>query len=184
MDLASINGARKLAQHWLDRLGRHGVVGIGLLGFSLAFYFSALEPARTQLTALQQQSQALREQLARERGTALNQPLDPLTALYQMFPGPQKTAEILETIYSAARAHRLELNAGGYRLARKGEGKLIEYQVSLPVKGSYGQIRRFVAQALAALPAVSLDEIQLQREAVSSTTVEARLRFTVYLVGI
>jgi hypothetical protein len=49
------------------------------------------------------------------------------------------------------------------------------------VVGSYGQIRGFVGQVLADVPAAALEEITLRRESAASPTLEARIRLTLYL---
>jgi len=60
-------------------------------------------------------------------------------------------------------------------------GKLARYQVTLPVKGSYVQIRQFVDQALIDVPVAALDDINFKREAIGATQLEARIKFTLYV---
>ena len=57
------------------------------------------------------------------------------------------------------------------------------YQVTLPVKGSYGAVWKFGMLALRAIPFASLDEISFRRDAIGDAAVEARLRLTLYLAG-
>ena len=55
-------------------------------------------------------------------------------------------------------------------------------RVSVPVKGGYVPIRRFIDNALASLPSLALDEISFRRSSVKATGVEGQLRFTLYFV--
>ena len=83
-------------------------------------------------------------------------------------------------MYAAAAAQKLVLEQGEYRLSSDKTGKLARYQVTLPVKGSYLQIRQFVDQALIDVPVATLDDINFKREAIGATQLEARIKFTLY----
>lgn len=53
--------------------------------------------------------------------------------------------------------------------------------IVLPVKGSYRQLRRFMARALSDTPALALETVSLNRQAVGDVAIEAQLRFRLYL---
>ena len=55
------------------------------------------------------------------------------------------------------------------------------YEVDLPVKGSYVQIRKFIVKVLNAMPSAALEEVSFKRESVGSGELEARIRFTIYM---
>jgi hypothetical protein len=57
----------------------------------------------------------------------------------------------------------------------------MQYQIKLPVQGSYIQVRQFINHVLNTLPAVALNDISLKREDIASDLVYARLQFTLYL---
>ena len=73
------------------------------------------------------------------------------------------------------------LQQGDYRSGFDSGARVHTYQVTLPVRGSYKSVWRFAMMALAAIPFASLDEVSLRREAVGDPTIDARLRFTLYL---
>jgi hypothetical protein len=75
------------------------------------------------------------------------------------------------------------LDSGEYRLSRTAGERLARYEITLPLKGSYAQIRGFVADVLAAVPAAVLDEVNLRREGVDSARLDARVRLTLYVGG-
>jgi hypothetical protein len=166
----------------VERLGRTGVVGVALVAFAAAFHFSAIAPLAAERASLRAEADDLERRL-RMGGAALGKgtPAEQLATFYAFFPSPQSSPEWLGRIDAAARAKGLVLRAGEYKLERTADQKLARYQITLPVAGSYAQIRGFVAQVLADVPAAALEEITLRRESVSSPTVEARIRLTLYL---
>jgi Tfp pilus assembly protein PilO len=164
-----------------ERLGRSGVVGIALVAFALAFYFSAVAQLESERAALAGEAGRLEQRphagQAAEKGT----PAEQLATFYAFLPPPQSSPDWLGRIHAAAKANGLVLRSGEYRLERAAEQRFARYQITLPVAGSYAQIRGFVGQMLADVPAAALEEITLRRESASSPTLEARIRLTLYL---
>jgi hypothetical protein len=87
----------------------------------------------------------------------------------------------LKTLFALARKSGLALNQAEYKSAADSNGQFHTYQIQLPVKGSYAAIRQFCEQSLLAIPFASLDEISFKRDAIANRSVDARLRFTLYL---
>jgi hypothetical protein len=166
----------------VEQLGRAGVVGIALLGFAVAFYASAVAPLASELADLRGEADDLERRL-QMGGTSAGKgtPAEQLATFYAFFPSPQSSPDWLGKINAAARAKGLVLRSGEYKLERSADQKLARYQITLPVVGSYAQIRGFVGQVLADVPAAALEEITLRRESVSNPTLEARIRLTLYL---
>ena len=108
---------------------------------------------------------------------------DRLANFYAFFPPLNSTPDWLRRIFALAEAQGLRLEAGEYKLTRERDLQLSRYELNLPVRGSYAQIREFVAQVLTEVPASSLDELRLKRDDPSSSTVEARIKLTLYLGG-
>jgi Tfp pilus assembly protein PilO len=167
----------------VERLGWPGVAGAGLAAAAAALWFSAVAPLGEEAARLRAEAERLHERyragrtLAREKPGAAEQ----LAAFYAYFPPPQSSPEWLGRIHAAAEAKGLQLVAGEYKLERRADSKLARYQITLPVQGSYAQVRGFVGEVLAAVPAAVLEEVTLKRESVDSPKVEARIRLTLYL---
>lgn len=89
--------------------------------------------------------------------------------------------DLLKRLFQVAANSGLTLTQGDYRLVPDTEGDFQQWQLSLPIRGSYPQIRAFIDAALQALPSATLDEISLRRDSVRVPTVEAQLRLTLYL---
>jgi hypothetical protein len=87
----------------------------------------------------------------------------------------------LKTLFALARKSGLALNQAEYTSGADSNGRFHTYQILLPVKGSYAAIRQFCEQSLLAIPFASLDEINFKRDAIANRSVDARLRFTLYL---
>jgi Tfp pilus assembly protein PilO len=169
----------------VSAMGWPGVAGAVLIALSLAFAASAIVPLETRIGELKADVASLRAKLQSAPATAAEVAAagDPLTNFYAFFPPLGSTPEWLQRIFSLAEAQGLRLEAGEYRLKRERDFKLARYELTLPVRGGYPQIREFVSQVLTEVPASSLDELSLRREDSASATVEARIRLTLHLAG-
>jgi hypothetical protein len=165
-------------QDWLHALGATGVIGIGVLMFCIPFYFSAVRPAERELHA----QRSIAERLS---ARAPFQPVssegraDELQRFYGLFPPLEKLPDQLELIYGLARAARLELLQGEYRLEKPPVG-LAFYRITLPLRGTYPQIRQFLGATLKSMPIASLEGLRFERKKVGDTRIEAQIRLTVY----
>jgi hypothetical protein len=103
-------------------------------------------------------------------------------ALFEAALGERRHAEQgVKTLFKLAGKSGLTLRQGEYKAAYDRNARLHTYQVTLPVKGSYGAIWQFALGALRAIPFAALDEISFKRDAIGEANVEARLRLTFYL---
>lgn len=87
----------------------------------------------------------------------------------------------VKTLFALAGKANLSLSQGEYKSAYERNGRLHTYQVTLPVKGTYGQVWSFGLMALRSIPYASLDELNFKRENIGDAQVEARMRLTLYL---
>lgn len=103
-------------------------------------------------------------------------------ALFYATLGERRYAERqVGTLFGLAAKSGLVLRQGEYKAAYDRNARLHTYQVTLPVKGSYGAIWQFALLALRAIPFAALDEISFKRDAIGQAEVEARLRLTLYM---
>lgn len=167
----------------LNRLGLPGIVGLGLFAFSLAFYLSALAPLQNRQDKLRREIEVFRQK-ARLPGIPASSQADPaeqLSAFYRFFPATDSAPDELAKLYDAAREQNFTLEQGEYRLVRDRNGKALRYEIVLPVKAAYPQIRKFLAKALADIPSMSLDNVTFQRQKIGDALVESQVRLTLYL---
>jgi Tfp pilus assembly protein PilO len=162
-------------------LGWPGILGLGLLVAIGGFYVSTLAPQQMRIEEMRQESAQLRQRTKRSDSDAPHAPAEKLAAFYGFFPPPKDLPDLLEKIFGAARQQTLVLEQGEYRALKDSVGKLTRYQFTLPVRGTYPQIRKFVNSALAEVPALSLDSIQFERRKIGDATVDAKVKLVVYL---
>jgi hypothetical protein len=166
----------------LAALGWPGIVGLGLAVFACAFYFSTLQPEQARLDELRRQSADAHARGAAGDGYAAStSPRDRLNAFYGYFPGPDELPDLLAKVFAAAKTQGLELRHGEYRVVGDKAGGLTQFQISLPTRGTYPQIRAFVGRTLADVPTLSLDGIQFERQKVGEMTVDAKIKMVVFL---
>lgn len=172
------------ARRQFSSMGWPGIAGMALVAFSVAFFFSAIVPLKAHVQELKADVESLGIKLkADPSGRGLAGSGGQLANFYAFFPPFSTTPEWLQRIFDLAGAQGLRLEAGEYKLIRERDLRLARYEVALPVRGTYAQIREFVAQVLAEVPASSLDELSLKRDDPASASVEARIRLTLYLAG-
>jgi hypothetical protein len=160
----------------LDALGPAGIAGIGVALFCVAFYFNALAPAAAELE---------RRTVATEKRVPVVEPSrdDPAAELerfYSRFPPIERLPSELDALYAHAKVARVQLRQGEYRMAPAG-GPLTAYHVTLPVRGSYPQLRQFVGRVLQDMPTTSLDALRFERKKAADAQLEAQVRLTIYL---
>jgi hypothetical protein len=162
----------------LRRLGAAGIVGLGVLLACAGFWWSALQP-------LEQDIAAHRSALERLRARTPYQPaggsgrVEELRRFYSLFPASTELANELERLHRLARRAGLELAQGEYRLERRAAG-LWAYRVTLPVRGTYAQLREFLGALLKDMPIASLDALRFERKKTAETQLEAQLRVTLH----
>jgi Tfp pilus assembly protein PilO len=164
------------------KLGWGGIAGLLLLGGSAIAYVTMITGGEAHLHRVEQQATSLhtRIQQAARGGITLTGAEAQLAEFYGFFAGHGAT-EWLDKIYSAAAKHGLALEQGEYRTAPDKTGKLIRYQLTLPVKGSYVQVREFIETVLTEVPVAALEDVGFKRETIGTKTLEARIKFTLFL---
>jgi hypothetical protein len=185
MEGNAVNGWLERLRREIGRLGKAGVVGIALTVFAAAFYISTVRPGDVSLAELREEASTLEGRLRASKlpGGRESTPEEQLAAFYAFFPAAESSPDWLKRMYAAADSRGVVLQSGEYRLIRTPGEALARYEITLPLKGSYSQIRGFVADVLAAVPAAALEEVNLRREGIESPRLDARVRFTLYLGG-
>jgi len=169
---------------WLKRLGLVGQLGIVLLMLAISGYVGMVLPERSISEQLRQDvAQELQQQdVAGQKPLQVTHSTESrLHVFYEFFPQQQRAPQLLKTLYRAARDESITLSEGEYKFTPGKAGGIGRYQVDLPVRGSYVQIRRFIVKVLNSLPSAALDEVSFKREVVGSAELDASVRFTLYL---
>jgi hypothetical protein len=168
---------------WRFGWGNSAAALLSLL--ALGAWLGPLPHARHELSA--QQRAVERARLASQKADktdvapALSTNEERLAAFYHALGERRYAEQQVKTLFAVAAKTGLALNQAEYRLATDKHGRFDTYQVTLPVKGSYGAIHRFYEEVLLAIPFASLDQMNFKRDAISNGIVEAQLHFSLYL---
>jgi hypothetical protein len=169
---------RLLALRW------PGAIGALLLAAGAGYAGGVLLPAHDQLAADELKVARAERRAAAVRSGAEAAPLSPAQRRERFYNGLPATAEVtqyVERIYAAACAEKLSLMHGEYTGAELPTAGLVRYKVTLPLKGSYGQVRRFIAESLKTVPGLTLDDVTLSRPNIGEAQVEARVQLSLFL---
>nr|MCU0870657.1 hypothetical protein [Burkholderiales bacterium] len=139
------------------------------------------DDAQAQVAELRARLRAAGPVLAPGTPEALARDATPLDTFHAWFPPTSSLPEWIGRLHTAARRNGLALDASQYRLQVTRGARLARYEITLPMRGTYPQLRGFVAEALAKIPAAALEEAQFKRDAVAAPGLEAQLRFALYL---
>jgi len=163
----------------LRRLGMSGVLGIAVLVGCAGFWLSGMKPLEEKIAT---QRLALERVRARPpyQPVATNARAEELRRFQNAFPPTGELTNEVEGLHRLARRAGLELAQGEYRLERRPTG-LWAYRVTLPVRGSYPQIRSFLASVLKDMPLAAIDALRFERKKLADTELEAQVRLTLYV---
>ena len=167
----------------LRRLGLPGILGIGVWVMAASFHLSAVLPAQQRLDEVRASAslQQRGAQAGRQLDANARSPAEQLAEFYRVFPDETSSPDWIGRIAAIARDSGLSLDQGEYKPTRDTVGQLTRLQMTLPVRGEYRQIRRFLTATGAALPIVSLEQVQFERQKVGDPLIDARIRLVLYL---
>ena len=168
----------------VEALGTAGVVGVALLVFAATLYATAVAPLAQERARLQAEAEPHAATPEDERFPPWRaEARSPNSSRRSTRSSRRRRARPTGSARSTRRRKpRASCSQSGeYKLERSPDSRLARYQITLPVTGSYAQLRGFVGQVLADVPAAALEEITLRRESVSSPRLDARIRLTLYL---
>ncbi len=175
---------RLIIHEHLKGIGVAGLVGSGLLLAVGAYAVLTLVPAWHALDTLREQTRQADEYVAQvEQGSAAAPvvPQHQLDEFHRKLPAQQQATVAIDKVYALAAEEHIALSRGDYALGIDPKTHLARYQILLPVHGSYPQLRRFLHALLGQLPAVVVEDVELQRKRIDETDLSGRIRMTLYL---
>ena len=171
-----------LLSYQLRRLGWPGAVGVTLAAFAAVLYGSGILAAQTQLTRLRGEIEQLRARpTATAAATAVS--FEQRVKVFRgFFTSQEELPRMIESIHDRAAANGVAIATADYRESTDPASGLLRLQVTMPLKGSYPQIRAWLGEVMNELPAIALDEFTLKRDRIGNSVLEGRVRFSLYLV--
>ncbi|RON68849.1 GspMb/PilO family protein [Pseudomonas fluorescens] len=175
---------RLILHEYLQGLGIPGLAGLALLLIVLVWALGGLLPGWQSLQHLSQQTQEASEYLAKVEDGSITPPVVPqrqLDDFRNKLPAQPQATVAIDRIYALAAQEHITLARGEYALGVDPKTHLARYQILLPVRGSYPQLRRFLHALLGQLPAVVVEDVEFQRKKIGDTDLNGRIRMTLYL---
>jgi Tfp pilus assembly protein PilO len=186
MDARALKVLGWLARREASRLKVRGIVGAALLALGIGLWLAVVRPTALEIDAVRAEVADLRTRLRSggdDGGRAVPGDAAQLENFYGFFPRTDSLPDWLGHIHNAAMDNGLVLESGEYRLQQPKDARLARYQVMLPVRGTYPQLRGFVADVLERVPAAGLEDVVVKRDAIGNPTLDAQLKFVIYLSG-
>jgi hypothetical protein len=182
MDRFTLEGLLAQIRWQVSRLTLIGKLGLGLLVLSVVFFWAAVLPQNEDLRVLIEKTASMHQQT--QQASAESVRLDDNQALqvfYDFFPSIDSSPYWIKELDRVAKKRGIELSGSEYRLIQEQGSKLARYEMILPIRGSYPQIRAFIADALEAVPAMALVDVVIKREDIKSGKLDVRLGMNLYL---
>lgn len=164
-----------------EQLGWQGMSGVILLILSGIFFIFALDPLEQETGFLRNRLKEAHSKAAMHSRTfSLGDQQKELGLFFESLPVEGDVTDVLASIYSIAEASGVEFKQADYHLEEKDRPRL-EYGINFPVQGEYGKVRYFVSRVLAEHHAISLDQINFQRDRINDPMLKAEIRLTLFL---
>ena len=160
-------------------LGRAGIVAMALLASAASFNAVVVQPLRAKNAEL---AASISRQAPAESARAMRSGAK-LEKFYDVLEREETATDWLAKLHGIGKATGVEMPSASYKTEASDRAARIErYEITLPVSGTYGQLRDFLGRALAEIPVLSLDQISIRRESRNQPEVLAELKLTLHLV--
>jgi hypothetical protein len=160
------------------RMGVTGVAGTLSLLAAAVLAIGVWLPAHQSIRSLAEQL----SQASQLRPVPATQTLTP-----HQFAGTLPTRgqipALLGTVLVQANDAGVVLEQGKYTYTPAAGNRLARYAFEFPIKADYASIRSFINKSLAAVPALGLDKLRIERKNVGDPTVNAEVGFVIYMRG-
>lgn len=158
-------------------------MAIGLIVMCIPFYFSTVRPLQTSIDSMQINIISSRAQALTTTTVdhSSDTPSEQLAEFYKFFPAEKTSPHWLGLMVAIANQKGLALNHGEYAVVRDSVGELRRFKITLPVQGSYPQIRQYLAALIEEVPSMSLENVQFERKDILDTDLQAKIKLVLYL---
>ena len=147
--------------YFYSRLGKYGVIGIGLLfsGLLLIYFNDSHQHKKSSL--LNEELSELKRKNISNSGTK-TRALDSLVDIN--FPDKSSLHDTLELIQNTAQKNNIQIESVDYKLTELPSIHAFSYDVSLPVYGKYIDIKKFMRELSQNNKAIIVKDIALSRD--------------------
>lgn len=165
-------------------LGRMGIAALAIIAVAILFAVFFLKPLEIRNRTLEREL-ATTAQHSASADAALartSTPAAKIAAFYRYLATDRKAVDWLKVLHAAGEKSGVQLKSAQYRVRETGT-RIERYEVSLPLRGNYAQIRAFLDTLLLDIPVLSLDEVKFKRGHAGESEVEAELRLSLHLLN-
>jgi DNA-binding XRE family transcriptional regulator len=161
-------------------LGIGGLIGIGVLLMSAVYFGITIQAAKTELKLQQAKLVGLQSELDQYPPVKARSYVEQIQAFRAGFPLASTTEATIGQLIEAGQKAGVAFENGKYEPQSKCAVDLVCYQVSMPIKASYLQIKRLLAEVTNTLPNAHLVSISLRRNSPEEPLLEASLSIVLY----
>lgn len=99
----------------------------------------------------------------------------------QQAPPVAEVTDAISALAVLAEAHQIPIREVGYQDGIRPGSGLLAYKINFSVEADYPRLRVFIADTLAELPYLALQQLTIQRDEISSQQLRVDLQFTRYM---
>lgn len=180
LNTSKLNIIFDIARYQLRQLGWQGMLGLLLILGSLAYLFLQVVPKANQVQQLQLDARNFKRNSTLYAQDHKAGKFDVVKDFYRLLPAQNEANNRIAMILNAATNAGLSLEKVEYDQPLS-QHPITQYQINLPMKGSYVQIRQFINEVLNKIPTIALNDISMRRDDVSTDILETRIQFILYL---
>lgn len=181
----SVAASRPAIEIALWRYGWAWVLAAILLVGALVGHLLILQPGRQMQEDLQ--VELLQERLGAPAKVKQSRPPEDdeqrLRALRAVLNFPLPASELVRKMAVLAEAEQIRIAQSEYRQQVNSETGVTRVQITQPLGATYPQLRRYIEAVLRAMPNASLDQVVAKRENVGQSQVEARLKWSLWILA-
>lgn len=177
---------RAQALHVAQVLGPLGLSGLGLLLVAV-FVSTVVLPGLESAAAVRTgELAALRARLDRLQAAggaaarAAREGADPVGAVVDQLPTAAELTRFVDAVHTLAARRGAAVARTEYRVQPSLQGRALRYQLVLPARGTYPQLRGWLDAVLAEHPTASLEELQMVRSTEGQSVLDARVTIGYY----
>jgi len=155
----------------------------GLTLVEVLFYFGLLAPLHRHEAALlddalrHRQSKTDRE----HEKPAPHLLATDMTTFYKTLPRTTDASRMLRQLHEIADEAGAWIDQADYRPFRDNDSKLVLYEITLPAKGTYPELRQFLARAIRELPGLAVEGVAFHRQRVDEAELDAQIKLTLFM---
>lgn len=166
------------------RLGSVGKIGVGIFAAAMVFFLAAVLPQNSTVSELKERADTMQVNVSAQDGSGPEKRIggdQALQIFYDFFPRVDSSPFWVRELVRIAKKNGVEMNSSDYRLVHENNARLTRYEMILPIRGKYPQIRSFIADSLQDIPALAIAGMAIKRENVQTEQLDVRLEINLFL---